>query len=190
MASDLIPNSFQTPNGYVDEFMFWLTPPEWKVLTYTVRRIFGFQKRQDRISLSQYIVGTISTQDGRHLDHGTGLSKPAVMAALDNLIRYGLIIKLADNNVHRNEGALYALQLNVDQVDRSGLLERANSASRTNQQRTTEARRKVRTRSVGLTGSSSGEVVSGTDPGWSVGLTHKTKRKPSRKPRGKSRERR
>ena len=50
--STFVPNSFQTPNDYVDEIMPYLTGEEFKVLIYAVRRILGFQKRQDRTSLS------------------------------------------------------------------------------------------------------------------------------------------
>ncbi len=77
MASEFIPNSFQTPNVYIDRFMHLLTAEEWKVLSYAVRRIFGFQKRSDRISLSQFMHGTRSTLNDVQLDYGTGLTKPS-----------------------------------------------------------------------------------------------------------------
>jgi hypothetical protein len=37
MMALLIPNSFQTPNAYVDQYMPLLTPEEWVVLSYVVR---------------------------------------------------------------------------------------------------------------------------------------------------------
>jgi len=61
--SNFIPNSFQTPNAYVDQFMYLLSGTEYKVLCYLVRRIFGFQKRQDRVSIPQITQG-IRKRDG------------------------------------------------------------------------------------------------------------------------------
>lgn len=179
--SDLIPNSFQTPNAYVDRFMYLVTPEEWKVLSYAARRIFGFQKRQDRISQSQFTHGTVSTKDGSHLDHGTGLSKPAVIKALQGLIEYRIMIKVANNDKRFNEGVLYELQLDSDQIDIAGLIERANRANHIALTRTETARRKAaekvaekvadKARSVPLTGHEDETTVSGTDVGRSVGLT-------------------
>src|SRR5512139_3133906 len=134
-----IPNSYQTPNAYCDQLMYLLTPPEWKVLSYAVRRIFGFQKRQDNISLSQFVHGT-TTASGEALDHGTGLGKSTVMACLANLMRYKLIVKLADNDPNKNEGDLYALQLDYDDVDYAGMIERANARAASDLQRTASAR--------------------------------------------------
>ena len=42
--SDFIPNSYQTPNAYIDKYLHLLTGEEWKVLSYAIRRILGFQK--------------------------------------------------------------------------------------------------------------------------------------------------
>lgn len=172
--SDFIPNSYSTPNAYCDRFMHLLTPAEWKVLSYTVRRIFGFQKRADRISLSQYTDGLIG-EKGDQLDSGTGLVRSTVMSALAALIKYRLMIKLGDSNPTKNDGDLYALQMDSDQVDLSGLIERVKSSKDNNRTRTNQARIAAETkrRSVALTGFESVEVVCPTDRGWSVRQTHK-----------------
>ena len=60
--SDLRPNTFQTPNEYVDKYLYLLTSDECKVLLYAVRRIFGFNKDQDRIAVSQFADGLVSTK--------------------------------------------------------------------------------------------------------------------------------
>src|SRR5512136_1982387 len=104
MSDFLLPNSYQFPNAYCDRLMYLLTPAEWKVLSYAVRRIFGFQKFQDRISLSQFIHGTVSVKDDKPLDHGTGLSRPNVIVCLESLIRYRLITKLADSDPVKKDG--------------------------------------------------------------------------------------
>ena len=47
------PNGYRTLNDYADRYMHLLTSDEWKVLSYVVRRTFGFQAREGRISLTQ-----------------------------------------------------------------------------------------------------------------------------------------
>jgi hypothetical protein len=136
--SNFIPNSFQTPNAYVDQFMYLLSGTEYKVLCYLVRRIFGFQKRQDRVSLHQITQG-IRKRDGEYLDHGTGLSTASAHSALQSLIGYGLVLRVADNN-QANEGILYELQLDSAKVDCKGLIQRANTDRNDATQRTAAAR--------------------------------------------------
>ncbi len=137
---DFIPNSFQTPNDYVDRFMHLLTPEEWMVLSYTVRRIFGFNKRQDRISLSQYVGGTVSDETGEPLDYGTGLSRPAVVKALEALELFGLQVMVEPNDKRLNNGACYTLQLNPKKVDVAGLEARAAERRQKGAERTKKAR--------------------------------------------------
>lgn len=132
MAENFIPNSFQTPNSYVDDFMHYLTPEEYKVLIYAARRIFGFNKRQDAISISQFSNG-ITLHDGRVLDLGTGLSPKTVKRALNGLIRAGLLIRLERAKPDRTP-ALYALQLDADRVDMDYLRDR-RQAKKTGERR-------------------------------------------------------
>lgn len=117
--SEFIPNSYQTPNAYVDQYMHLLTPEEWKTLCYAVRRIFGFNKRQDRISLSQFMNGLVS--GGKQLDYGTGLCEGAQRKALDGLKEHNLLIEVSPNDPRENEGALYELQLNSKKVEKGKL---------------------------------------------------------------------
>lgn len=145
MSKDtFIPNSYQTPNAYCDRLMYLLTPAEWKILSYAIRRIFGFEKRKDYISLSQFHHGTTSRKrtDGEpeQLDHGTGLSKPTIIAGLDALIKYRLIYRLEDNDPIKNYGDLYALQLDYEKVDYAGLIERANDRVKSDLNRTASGR--------------------------------------------------
>jgi hypothetical protein len=119
----LIPNSFQTPNIYVDDFMAFVTEAEYKVLSYAARRIFGFGKPSDRISLSQFVDG-IETKSGMRLDYGTGLSKNTVRTCLDSLKEFGLIIELSPGNPLTNEAAEYTLPTDITKVDFEGLKSR------------------------------------------------------------------
>jgi hypothetical protein len=122
-VSSFVPNSFQTPNAYVDVFMPYLTGEEYKVLNYATRRILGFQKRQDHISLSQFTDGTKS-REGETLDSGTGLSVATVKKCLANLVKYGLMIHIADNDTKTNLGAIWSLQWNGEKINWTSLEER------------------------------------------------------------------
>jgi hypothetical protein len=138
-VSAFIPNSFQTPNAYADEFMAFLTDPEWKVLSYTVRRIIGFRKDEDRIAISQYENG-LHDADGNRLDYGTGLSRPAIVKALGALKEYGLVVEVAPNDPAANKGACYALQLDYAKVNKRGLVERYEQARTRGRKQTAKAR--------------------------------------------------
>ncbi len=138
--SSFVPNSFQTPNGYVDDIMPYLTGEEYKVLIYAVRRILGFQKRQDRISLSQFTDGTKSIKDGHTLDSGTGLSRETVKNCLDNLVRFGLMVKEDKNDPKTNEGTLWSLQWNEDDVNWQELQKHLEKRSKVNADRIAKAR--------------------------------------------------
>lgn len=157
--SGFVPNSFQTPNGYVDDLMPYLTGEEYKVLIYATRRILGFQKRQDRISLSQFTDGTKSIKDGRTLDSGTGLGRETVSKCLDTLVRFGLMVKEADNDPKTNEGTLWSLQWDDSLVNWGSIREAVERRSKINKNRM------IKARSVGLTpvGGTDLPPASGTD---------------------------
>jgi hypothetical protein len=121
--SMFVPNSFQTPNDYVDGVMPHLTGEEFKVLIYAVRRILGFQKRQDRISISQFTDGTRS-KDGEVLDSGTGLCISTVKKCLASLVSFNLMQKVGENDPATNEGTLWELQWDETKVNWTALKER------------------------------------------------------------------
>lgn len=137
--SKIIPNSFQTPNAYVDEYLAYLTPEEFVVLIYMDRRIFGFHKGQDRISLSQFEQG-IKTSKGKILDEGTGLSRKTILKALGELKEFGLIRQVAPNNPPTNDGACYELQFDEMLIDLEGLKARRDKQLRKNRTRTKRGR--------------------------------------------------
>lgn len=138
--SAFMPNAFQVPNIYVDTFWSLLTPEEKDCLVYAMRRIFGFGKRRDRISLSQFCSG-ICSRSGERLDYGTGLGLAAVRTALAGLLHYGLMIQTAENDSKLNTGAEYELQLDEARVDLTGLLMRAGQRKNKNQAKTVKARK-------------------------------------------------
>lgn len=136
--SKIIPNSYQTPNFYADDLMYLLTSSEWKVLSYAIRRIFGFNSRRATISISMFTDG-FTTREGVTY-HGTGLGNEAVMTAIDGLLRARILLKVADNDKALNYGATYSLQLDSEQIDMIWLTERAEQKSVKDAKRTMIAR--------------------------------------------------
>lgn len=96
--SRLYPNSTQIPDVILDYWMAKLSGAEFKVLLYICRRTYGFRRETDTVSLSQLCDG-ITKRNGQRLDHGTGLSRPSVVAALKTLIEnHGLVAKVQSQN--------------------------------------------------------------------------------------------
>ena len=116
----MIPNSYQTPNLYVDRLMPLLSASEFVVLSFMARRVFGFQLRQTRISLRQFVTGTRSRAGVQH-DRGTGLSRATVERSLQELKRYRVVTEVEANDPAVNQGTLWSLQLDEEQVDWDGL---------------------------------------------------------------------
>lgn len=98
MAAKIIPNSFQSPNDYVDVAMELLTGEEYKCLSFAARHILGWQDkinaREGVISLSMFERG-YALESGSHYG-GTGITRAAVQAALEQLVTYKLLLKLDD----------------------------------------------------------------------------------------------
>jgi biotin operon repressor len=105
---NLIPNSSQIPNMILDFVLPRISEAEARCLLYICRRTFGFHKEEDNISLSQFENG-IKTSQNRRLDFGTGLSRPAVNTAIQNLISVGVIFVQ-----QRSRGNRYKLNLDMD----------------------------------------------------------------------------
>jgi hypothetical protein len=90
-SNHLIPNTFQTPNGYIDEILPYLTGNEFKVLLFAVRHIYGFRQyitdNKREISISMFCNGYASLG-------GTGLSRGTVIKILKRLEDFGLLIRV------------------------------------------------------------------------------------------------
>lgn len=87
---NLLPNTCQTPNVILDQWMFSLTGAEFKIVMYAVRRTYGFGRNSSRISKSEFVHGT-KDKDGNLLDHGTGLGKSTVKDAIHSLVDKGIL---------------------------------------------------------------------------------------------------
>ncbi len=105
---NLIPNSSQIPNVILDLVLPRISEAEARCLLYICRRTFGFHKDEDNISFSQFEKG-IKTSQGKRLDFGTGMSRPSVSAALQTLIKVGVV-----SVQQRSKGNRYRLNLNMD----------------------------------------------------------------------------
>ncbi|HZR99742.1 MAG TPA: DnaA N-terminal domain-containing protein [Chloroflexota bacterium] len=85
------PNGTIFPDALLDQVMPFLSPTEWKVCSYIVRRTFGWKKASDRISLEQICHGIVR-RDGSRLDHGTQLDRKTAIKALRGLEAKGVIV--------------------------------------------------------------------------------------------------
>src|SRR5436190_9635451 len=104
------PNGTIFPDALLDLVMPFLSPTEWKVCTYVVRRTFGWKKASDRISLEQICHGIVR-RDGSHLDHGTQLDRKTAIKALRGLEAKGVIVAQRNySDAHGFETTTYGLR--------------------------------------------------------------------------------
>lgn len=181
----IVPNSYQKPNLYTDKLMRFLTGDEWKTLDYALRRTFGFQREMDRISVSQFMNGNGRLDgEGVPVEFGTGLSREAQIRALNELMRFGILVEMAPNN-KQNHGRLWRLQLEESEVRFDLIHERAAGRQAAGRKRTEKARE------AAAVGHAVDAVERSADQGWSAGQTGgglwdrptETKGKPRRKDR-------
>lgn len=170
------PNTFMTPNEYVDRYLPYLTGEEVKVLLYATRRILGFQKRQDRISMSLFTTG-MRSKEGEVLDMGTGLSNATVKKCLDNLVAFGLLVHVQDNDKKKNEGVLWSLQWKKANVNEKALQERAAKKDEKQKGKMVKARSMRHTHPNGIEGGSG----NGIEQPPANGIETQNTEKPSRK---------
>ncbi len=134
----LIPNSWQTPNDFMDKYNPYLTSEEWRVLSYACRHILGWHdyvnSRMRRMSLSFF-------ENGYGPYPGCGLKRAAIIRALDSLAQFGLLAKVGKPT---QEGQMWKLPLLESEIDLEGLQARQaektqKAVSRTNHARQVKA---------------------------------------------------
>lgn len=104
------PNGTIFPDALLDQVMPFLSPTEWKVCSYIVRRTFGWKKASDRISLEQICHGIVR-RDGTRLDHGTQLDRKTAIKALRGLEAKGVIVAQRNYSDERGfEATTYGLR--------------------------------------------------------------------------------
>ena len=87
MAQDMFPNSTQTPNVILDEWMPVLSGPEFKIISLLVRQTIGFQldketgRRKDRdwLNIKQIIKKNQILIFRRLQALALGISNPSIM---------------------------------------------------------------------------------------------------------------
>jgi hypothetical protein len=104
------PNGTIFPDALLDLVMPFLSPTEWKVCSYVVRRTFGWKKASDRISLEQICHGIVR-RDGSRLDYGTQLDRKTAIKALRGLEAKGVIVAQRNySDAHGFEPTTYGLR--------------------------------------------------------------------------------
>ena len=171
----LIPNSFQYPNYYNDILDQYLTPEESKVLTRAIREIFGWeehrQTRTAQISISSFLNG-----NPRNKSAGIGLNRETIIAALDALHTYRILLKIG--KAHDSRGQTYKLNLDETTIDFDGLKQRLLKRQLANKQRTATARTTHKNKESRLSDKTSAGLSDKTSAGLSdktsAGLSDKT----------------
>ena len=89
----MLPKCYYTklPNTLVDEWMPIMSPSEYKIVIFIVRKTYGFHKEADTISLSQFV-------------EGTGLARNTVKDAINRLIERGCV-----GRTRRGNSYLYSI---------------------------------------------------------------------------------
>ena len=132
------PTTTSTPNRYYDEYFPLLTHEELKVLLYITRRTYGFQRDDDRISLSQITDG-LQNRAGQYLDRGANVNRTSAVKALRSLAAFGLIVVVDPGDPRRHIPPSYGLQLDFRQVDEAAIIAASEARSAKNTQRTLKA---------------------------------------------------
>lgn len=142
--SNYIPNSFQTPNAIVDRLMSLLSDSELRVLLYATRHILGWRKKADscraRISISNFADGfTYTDEEGtEYVYAGCGLSRQSIVKALAELEKYRILKKVGEPT---RSGQIWELAfMTDDNVDESGLQERAAAKTASQRKQTKKGR--------------------------------------------------
>jgi len=123
------PNTYQSPNFLTDELMPLLSGPEWKVLTFAVRKTLGWHKHSDEISIAAF-------------QKGCGLGRETVVKAVRALTKFGVLIKEGRGKY----GTSYRLNISAsngqgEAVDVGGLQARRETERQRQVARTETARR-------------------------------------------------
>jgi len=120
--SDLLPNTYPVPNWIIDRGIWsLLVDKERNCYQIVVRKTLGWWKRSDRISKSQLV-------------DLSGLSSKAVTDAMRDLVGFGLVLRLDENN-DQNEGIEWGYQPDHRLVDVEALLARYEKKSKVNRER-------------------------------------------------------
>ena len=168
------PHYTQVPDDFFDVLLAELTPAEFKVAAYIVRRTFGWKKEADAISLSQMVNG-IRRRDGSYVDRGTGLHKDTVIKAIKGLLVKGVIVRQRNASPERGfEATTYAIRMQGDPLSEEATTLGDDSDKGDRPPSSAEPTREVGNADKGV----AGRLVGAADyPGRRSGQTRATARK-------------
>ena len=147
MGKIVVPNSWQHLNFYSDKLDEYLTPEESKVFNRILREIFGWDTKigrmQARLAISIFTHGKFN-EYGEKIAGGVGLCRDAVVKALNNLERFGIIKRKFDpTDPLGQDGSMVSITIDDDFYDWPGLKKRLADKQADGKKRT-EACRKGR----------------------------------------------
>jgi len=128
----IVPNSFQTPNVLVDEYMRYLLPNEVKCYLVVDRKTLGWLKREDNIALSKIV-------------EYAGINIETARTCMAELCLYGLTVKTGENDPTKNYGDQYALQFDENLVNLDGLIARHSQRKEKSVSRMAKIRSRIKT---------------------------------------------
>lgn len=149
--SRIVPNTFQTPNVLVDDYMHHLTGNETKCYLVIVRKTLGWLKRRDRLALSQ-------------IAELAGLGDGPTRESMKELCKYGLVNKTAENDPFKNQGPEYELELDDMKINIAGLVNRDNARKAIADKQTSKAREKLKLKKIHPLLSTEPPIVEQTTP--------------------------
>lgn len=106
------PTFTPVPDFFLDFQYQDLSEAELRVLLYIFRHTYGYRKRLDAISLSQFEFG-ITTEDDRVIDRGAGVGIKALMKALAKLEEKRFVFRHQSKKTNGGSGTT-VYELNVD----------------------------------------------------------------------------
>jgi hypothetical protein len=169
----IIPNSFSTPNDYIDASMEFLTSEEFKCLMFATRHLLGWQgglKGQPKaMSLSMFEHGYTAANGTVY--GGTGLSRGAIVRALAGLADFGLLVKAGDKATPDGQEWQLGEAPDFEAMAARKEAQRAKAAERTAKAREAKANAGQSDKPVTASQSDRPAAVSRTDRQRSVGQT-------------------
>lgn len=112
---------FYIPTKWIDMCAEITSLAEIKVVQYTMRHTWGHHEYgiRRRISIDEFLNGHWLS-DGKHMDKGTGLSKPSLISGLRSAVERGLLIEEVDGSDRARGKKCYSLRMNPEGLSESG----------------------------------------------------------------------
>src|SRR5207247_1389819 len=96
-------NFFRLPNEWTDITAQVTSLAEMKLVEYVLKHTWGYSEFDmvKKITTDEFMYGR-KRKSGERIDKGTGLSKPSVIAGLNNAVKHGLLeVEIDDSDKAR-----------------------------------------------------------------------------------------